>query len=75
MTRERPAFVPLAREGGSDGPLTGQCLVMTGDFAIPKAEMADRIAAAGGAVAASVTKKTTLLVLGVQDPSTFAGKE
>ena len=32
------------------------------------------IAAAGGAVTASVSRKTTVLVLGVQDPSTFAGK-
>lgn len=64
----------VKREGTGDGPLAGECIAMTGDFALSKAEMADRIAAAGGAVSPSVTKKTTILVLGVQDPSSFAGK-
>lgn len=71
--RKIKARAPVAREGGA-GPLAGHCVCMTGDFSAPKAEMADRIAAAGGAVTSTVSRKTTMLVLGVQDPSTFAGK-
>jgi DNA polymerase-3 subunit epsilon len=65
----------LARVGAEEGPLVGETVVMTGDFAASKGEMADQIQAAGGSVAASVSRKTTMLVLGRQDPSTFAGKE
>lgn len=65
--------VPAAR-GVGDGPLTGHCIAMTGEMSVPKNRFADEIAAAGGEVASGVSKKTTVLVLGVQDPTTFAGK-
>jgi DNA polymerase-3 subunit epsilon len=64
----------VARDSSGEGPLAGHCVVMTGDFSAPKPELADLIAQAGGSVSASVSKRTTILVLGVQDPSTFAGK-
>lgn len=64
---------PVARDGG-EGPLKGQCICMSGDMTIPKAALADQIAAAGGQVTSSVSRKTTILVLGAQDLSSFAGK-
>ena len=72
--RKFKARAPVARDGG-EGPLAGHSVCMTGDFSAPKADIADQIAAAGGAVTSSVSRKTTMLVLGVQDPSTFAGKD
>lgn len=54
----------VARPGGGEGPLAGQRVVLSGDFTAPKPQIADLIAGAGGAVAASVSKRTTLLVLG-----------
>jgi DNA polymerase-3 subunit epsilon len=65
----------VARNGTPGGTFSGHCIVMSGDFSMPKADLADRIAAAGGAVSTSVSKRTTLLVLGRQDPTTFAGKD
>jgi DNA polymerase-3 subunit epsilon len=66
---------PVARPGGAAGPLSGHCVVMTGDFTAPKATMADMISSAGGAVTSTVSRKTTMLILGAQDPTTFAGKD
>lgn len=46
------------------GPLTGHVVAMTGMLSAPKDQIADAIQAAGGAVSVTVTKKTTLLVVG-----------
>ena len=62
-----------ARPGG-EGPLKGHCVCMSGDMSIPKSALADQISAAGGQVTSSVSRKTTILVLGAQDVSSFAGK-
>lgn len=75
VARSPRSSAPVARQGSADGPLRDECVVMTGDFTAPKAAMADLIAAAGGAVTSTVSRKTTMLVLGVQDPTTFAGKD
>lgn len=61
---ERQRSRRVARHGGAEGPLAGQRVVLSGDFTAPKPMIADMIAGAGGAVAASVSKRTTLLVLG-----------
>ncbi|MHC2016332.1 exonuclease domain-containing protein [Methylobacterium sp. CM6247] len=55
------------KAGVSDGPLAGEVLVMTGNLSMLKSEMAVLAATAGYAVAPSVTKVTTLLVVGDQD--------
>jgi len=47
-----------------DGPLRGEIVVLTGGFDLPKAEQANLAAYAGCEVANSVTKKTTLVVVG-----------
>jgi len=64
----------VSRNAGGDGALSGQSVVMTGGFAMGKDALADAVAAMGGQVRSTVSRKTTMLVLGVQDPATFAGK-
>ena len=49
---------------GALGPLTGKTLVVTGTLSAPRGEVQQRIEAAGGKVAGSVTKKTSYLVAG-----------
>lgn len=50
-----------------EGPLSGHVVSMTGDLSMSRDQMADAIQAAGGAVSVTVTKKTTLLVVGVHE--------
>ena len=64
----------VRRDPGGLGALSGQSVVMTGGFVMGKDALADAVAAMGGQVRSSVSRKTTMLVLGVQDPATFAGK-
>lgn len=64
----------LSREPSGDGPLAGHCVVMTGDFSVSKAELADLFAEAGARVEAGVNKRTTILVMGGRDTSQFGGK-
>jgi DNA polymerase-3 subunit epsilon len=65
----------ITRDGNPDGPLAGEILVFTGALSIPREEAANLAADAGCDVAASVTKKTTLLVVGDQDIRMLAGHE
>ena len=54
------------REGNPEGPLFGEKVVFTGTLSLSRNELADAAAAAGCEVQTGVTKKTTLLVVGVQ---------
>lgn len=65
----------IKRDGNPEGELYGEILAFTGALEIPRREAADLAASIGCAVAAGVTKKTTLLVVGDQDISKLAGKE
>ncbi len=65
----------IAREGNAEGPLYGEIAVFTGALSMPRGEAADLAAAAGCEVAASVTKATTLLIVGDQDIRKLAGHE
>lgn len=69
-----PTSTILTREGDIEGPLYGNVVVFTGELSIPRREAADLAAKAGCNVGASVTKKTTLLVVGDQDIQKLAGK-
>ena len=73
----RPSHSPLdvKREGNPDGELYGHVLVFTGTLTIPRAEAADLAAHVGCTVAQNVTKKTTMLVVGVQDRNKLNGYE
>lgn len=62
-----------ARDGNPDGPLFGNTVVFTGALSIPRQEAANAAANAGCEVATSVTKHTTLLVVGDQDIKRLAG--
>lgn len=64
----------ITRNGNTEGPLFGSVAVFTGSLLIPRREAADLAAQAGCNVGATVTKKTTLLIVGDQDISKLAGK-
>jgi DNA polymerase III subunit epsilon len=65
----------ITRDGNPDGSLAGEVIVFTGALEIPRREAADLAASAGCAVANSVTKKTTLLVVGDMDVQRLAGHD
>ena len=65
----------IRRHGNPEGDLFGEVLVFTGALEIPRREAADLAAAIGCQVAPSVTKKTTMLVVGDQDIKRLAGHE
>lgn len=64
----------VARSGDGDGPLLGETVVITGALSAPRQAVADLLHEAGAAVSPSVTKRTTLLIVGDQDISKLAGK-
>jgi DNA polymerase-3 subunit epsilon len=72
---DRHSLEPLTREASPEGPLLGQTVVFTGALSMPRREAADLAALAGCAVDASVTKSTTVLVVGDQDILRLAGQE
>ncbi|MEC5324745.1 exonuclease domain-containing protein [Aurantimonas sp. A3-2-R12] len=63
----------IKREGNPYGPLAGEVIVFTGALNMPRRVAADIAASVGCAVAASVTKNTTLLVVGDMDVQKLAG--
>lgn len=63
------------RDGNPEGELFGEVLVFTGSLSVPRHEAADLAAAAGCRVNDSVTKHTTMLVVGDQDLRMLAGHE
>lgn len=63
----------VSREGNPEGALYGEVVVFTGSLEIPRHQAADLAASLGCQVAAGVTKKTTLLVVGDQDVTKLAG--
>jgi len=65
---------PITRDGNTEGPLFGNVVVFTGALSIPRREAADIASRAGCKVGTSVTKKTTILIVGDQDISKLAGK-
>ena len=65
----------VKRDGNPEGVLYGEILVFTGALEIPRQEAADLAASIGCTVKTSVTKKTTLLVVGDHDITKLAGKD
>ncbi len=63
----------ISRDGNPEGALHGEVVVFTGSLEIPRHQAADLAANLGCQVAAGVTKKTTLLVVGDQDVTKLAG--
>jgi DNA polymerase-3 subunit epsilon len=63
----------ITRDGNPEGDFFGEVMVFTGALEIPRHEAADLAAKLGCCVAANVTGKTTMLVVGDQDISRLAG--
>ena len=61
------------RERNVDGALSGETIVFTGELAIPRQEAADMAVEAGCEVVRSVSRKVTMLVVGIQDKSKLNG--
>jgi DNA polymerase-3 subunit epsilon len=66
---------PVAREGNPQGPLHGEVITFTGKLQIERDRAARLAAMAGCTVADSVTKKTSILVIGEQDIRLLRGHE
>lgn len=64
----------LVRIPQGAGPLAGECITFTGALSVPRGLFANQIADAGGGVSPSPNRRTTILIVGVQDPTSFAGK-
>ena len=60
-------------EGNPDGPLYGENIVFTGALTMPRAEAGKLASELGCNVGNSVSKKTTMLVVGIQDTTKLAG--
>ncbi len=65
----------IHRAGDPEGDLFGEVVVFTGVLELPRSEAATLAASVGCEVADSVTKKTTILVVGDMDVSKLAGHE
>lgn len=65
----------IRRDGNPDGPFAGEVIVFTGALEIPRREAADLAASIGCSVANSVTKKTTMLVVGDTDVKKLVGHD
>ncbi|MGF1878763.1 3'-5' exoribonuclease [Photobacterium frigidiphilum] len=63
------------KEGDPDGELYGEMLVFTGALQYPRKDAAEFAAKLGCSVKDSITKKTTMLIVGDQDLSKLAGKK
>jgi len=72
---ERSSSIPVHRDGNPEGDLYGNVLVFTGALEMIRADAADLAAEAGCKVEPSVTKRTTILVVGSQDSWKLAGHE
>lgn len=63
----QPIGGAVNREGDPAGGLYGQCLVFTGALCLPRRDAAEMAARVGCSVADSVSKMTSILVVGDQD--------
>ncbi len=65
----------VRREGHADGPLFGEIVVFTGALEMPRRVAADQAALLGCAVSDNVSKKVTMLIVGMQDRTKLRGYE
>ena len=71
----RASATSVRRDGNPKGELAGEVLVFTGTLEISRQEAVNIAASIGCQVGPSVTKKTTILVVGDQDISKLVGHE
>lgn len=67
VTTYKNNSVSIKLEGSPEGPLSGENMVFTGSLFLTRAEAAKLAAEMGCNVSNSVTKKTTILIVGSQD--------
>lgn len=60
-------------DGNPEGPLYGENIVFTGSLMIPRSEAGKIAADLGCNVSNSISKKTTMLVVGIQDSTKLVG--
>lgn len=65
----------VSKEGNPDGNLFGEVLVFTGSLQVPRKEASILASEIGCKVENSITKKTSLLVVGDQDIRKLSGKK
>ena len=63
------------RDGNVEGALFGETVLFTGTLGMPRHQAADMAAEAGCNVVNGVSKKVTILVVGIQDESKLKGYE
>lgn len=73
LTSSRTSLTSIV--GDPNGPLAGEVAVFTGALAIPRHQAAELAARAGCNVESSVTRSTTLLIVGDQDLRKLSGHE
>ena len=67
LGRASQAVQSISRDGQADGPLAGEVVVFTGALLVPRAQAAAEAASLGCDVRSSVSRSTTILVVGQQD--------
>ncbi len=71
-----PKFAPrIKHEGNVDGPLSGETVVFTGKLSVLRSEINKTAIKAGCNVHPNVTKKTTILTVGVYGGDVLSGYE
>ena len=63
----------MKREGNVEGTLFGETILFTGALSIPRREAADMAASLGCNVVNTVSRKITMLVIGIQDEARLKG--
>lgn len=65
----RPSDICCTKEVNANSPLYGKNIVFTGELSIDRAEAMQLAVNAGACIKTSVSRKTNILVVGVQDPA------
>lgn len=67
LTPRNYSYKSIRMEGHDDGPLSDETVCFTGSLGLVRSDAAELVNGLGASVSASVTKKTTILVVGTQD--------
>lgn len=73
LGRASQAVQSISRDGQGDGPLAGEVIVFTGTLSVPRSQAAAEVASFGCDVRKSVSRSTTILVVGQQDLQALNG--
>jgi len=73
LGRASQAVQSISRDGQGDGPLAGEVVVFTGTLSVPRSQAAAEAASFGCDVRNSVSRSTTILVVGQQDLQALNG--